>query len=332
MRRILTTIILVVLLQSCSIDNQEPISLIGEAQGTYYSIKYYDILNRNFKPMIDSILHDFDMSVSLWEPESILSKVNSGNDSVDLDNYFIDNFNLSKEIAEETKGAFDFTIGALVKTWGFSIKNNRVIDSITIDSLLYVTGYEKVNLINNKVVKHNPAVNFDFNAIAQGYSVDIVSDFLKSQGIENFLVDIGGEVTLSGVKANGKKWRVGIEKPTNNANSGQNITVKIELTDKSLATSGNYRKFFIKDGVKYSHMIDPSTGYPAMHNLLSVTVIAKNTALADAYATACMVMGYDKAREFIDSKQNLEAMFIVADKDDDYINFMTKGFEKLVVN
>lgn len=324
-------IFLLIVVQSCTFVEQKPVKIVGDAQGTYYSIIYYDEQNRDLQKEIDSILDKFDMSVSLWEPESLLSQINNGNDSVVVDRYFKDNFILSKKIAAATNGAFDFTIGALVKTWGFSYGNGRVIDSITIDSLLQFVGYEKVCLKNNKVVKQNPFIKFDFNAVAQGYSSDLIGDFIQSNGINNYLVDIGGEVTTHGIKPNGKLWRVGVEKPSENAGYQQDVTAIIEITDKSLATSGSYRKFFIKNGIKYSHMIDPSTGYPSMHNLLSVTVIAENAAVADAYATACMVMGLDKASAFIESKENLEALFIYSGVEGDFKEYMTTGFKKLVV-
>ncbi len=321
----------VLLLNSCNLKQQQPVKLVGEAQGTYYSIIYYDDQQRDFQQDIDSILHDFDMSVSLWEPESILSQINNGNNSVVPDEYFIENFRLSEQVSEETGGYFDFTIGSLVSTWGFSIKHDRVIDSATIDSLLNISGYKKVRLEGNRIIKQNPHVKFDFNAIAQGYSVDVIGDFLRSEGISNFLVDIGGEVTTSGNKPDNSLWRVGIEQPTEDINGPQDINAIIALTNKSLATSGSYRKFFMKDGVRYSHMIDPFSGYPAMHNLLSVTVIANNAALADAYATACMVMGLDKAKQFIESKDNIEALFIISDDNNEYQTITTKGFDKLIV-
>ena len=322
----------VFLLGACNIvhDNQ-PIKLLGEAQGTYYSIIYYDSQQRDFQFEIDSILDAFDQYVSLWVRGSILSKLNNNAENIVLDNYFIDNFILAKKVAEETNGAFDFTIGSLVKAWGFGFDNRQEVDSIIIDSLLKIVGYEKVNIINNHVVKQNQNTTFDFNAIAQGYSVDVVGDFLESKQIEHYLVDIGGEVMARGNKPDGKPWKIGIEKPAKDPKNERDLTVIVKLENQSVATSGNYRKFFEKDGIRYSHTINPATGYPVHHNLLSVSVITDNTALADAYATACMVMGLKKSITFIEARDDLEAFFIYSNDDGDYDVYATDGFSKLII-
>jgi len=322
----------VFLIVSCNLAlNNEPVKLLGEAQGTYYSIIYFDSQQRDFQHDIDSILDAFDQSVSLWVPESILSKVNNNIAGVTLDDYFINNFRLAKEVANETGGAFDFTIGPMVKAWGFGYDNHIQVDSIIIDSLLQLVGYEKVNIIDNIVVKQNPNISFDFNAIAQGYSVDIIGEFLESKQINNYLIDIGGEVKAAGQKTNEKPWKVGIEKPAEDPNNSRDLTAIIKLEDLSVATSGNYRKFFEENGIRYSHMIDPFTGYPARHNLLSVSIVTNNTALADAYATACMVMGLDESITFIEARDNLEAFFIFTDKNSDYDVYATDGFSKLIL-
>ena len=323
----------VLLLASCNlVHNDEPVKLLGEAQGTYYSILYFDSQQRDFQYAIDSILDEFDQSVSLWVSESILSKVNNNIAEVTLDDYFNNNFRLAKKVADETDGAFDFTIGPLVKAWGFGYDNHKEVDPIIIDSLLQLVGYEKVNIIDNRVVKQNPLTTFDFNAIAQGYSVDIIGKFLESKQIDNYLIDIGGEVKAAGQKPDGKPWKVGIERPAENPDNSRDLTAIIKLKNKSIATSGNYRKFFEEDGIRYSHMINPFTGYPAGHNLLSVSIVTNNTALADAYATACMVMGLEKSITFIETRDDLDAFFIYTNDNGKYDAYATDGFSRLIIS
>lgn len=331
MWRYLITILIIA--NSC-IGNKKipPVEIIGEAQGTYYHIIYFDSEERDFQVEIDSILDAFDQSVSLWVPGSVLSKVNNNIEGVLLDKYFIDNFHLSKKVAKETNGAFDFTIGPLVKAWGFGYDNHKQVDSVIIDSLLKIVGYGKVDIINNRIVKQNKNTTFDFNAIAQGYSVDVIGEFLKSKQIENFLVDIGGEVKAIGKKTDGSPWKVGIERPPKDPDNPRDLTAIIALENQSVATSGNYRKFFEKDGIRYSHTINPATGYPASHNLLSVSVITNNTALADAYATACMIMGLEKSIAFIEARSDLEAFFINSNDAGDYDVYATDGFSSLIIS
>jgi len=326
------TIALLIIVTSCSSNKtSNPVKLLGEAQGTYYSIIYFDKQNRDFKVEIDSLLDDFDLSVSLWVPESILSRVNKSNQNINLDKHFTDNFNLSEKVAIETDGAFDFTVGSLVKAWGFGFDNRKNIDSLIIDSLLQYVGYNKVKIVNNHIIKQDTNTTFDFNAIAQGYSVDLVAEFLQKNNISDFLIDIGGEVRAVGKKPNGDLWKIGIEKPTKNATDERVLTATIVLKNLSIATSGSYRKFFEEDGVRYSHTINPSTGYPVVHSLLSASIICNNTALADAYATACMVMGLDESISFVENNPDLEAFFIYSNKDGSYETYATDGFTNLIV-
>ena len=319
-----------IFIESCK--EVEPTHIIGEAQGTYYSILYYDSLNRNFKRDIDSILKDFDQSVSLWVANSILSRVNRNDTTVILDKYFIDNFNLSEKISKRTNGAFDVTVSPLVEVWGFGYENRTSVDKHIVYSLLPLINYRNIKMENGKIIKADPRMKIDFNAIAQGYSADVVGNFLETKGIKNYLIDIGGEVKAKGEKYGGKPWKIGIEKPAADKNSERTIKAIITLKDKSVATSGSYRKYFEENGVRYSHTIDPKTGYPVQHSLLSVSVIANNTAVADAYATAFMVMGYKKALDFVEADTSLEAFFIWSDSlTGNYKTFATEGFEKYIV-
>ena len=326
-------IVIIAIVSSCAGNsNDSPIKLMGEAQGTYYSIIYFDSQQRDFQFEIDSLLDAFDQSVSLWVPNSILSRVNNNEDDVLIDKFFSDNFFLSKKVASETDGAFDFTIGPLVKAWGFGYDNHKQIDSLIIDSLLNIVGYQKVDLFKNRVIKKNNNTTFDFNAIAQGYSVDMVGQFLLDKQINNFLVDIGGEVMARGRKPDNSSWKVGIEKPAKNASDQRDLKEIIRLDNMSVATSGNYRKFFEEDGIRYSHTINPHTGYPAQHNLLSVSVISISTALADAYATACMVMGLEESIRFIESRDDLDAFFIYSNENGYYDVYSTSGFSSIIIS
>ncbi len=316
----------IILISLFGCNQQKSIRIVGEAQGTYYMISYYGAEMPDLQNEIDSLLTLFDESVSLWVENSIISKVNANDPSVLIDRYFSDIFMLSQQVAMETDGAFDFTVGPLIKAWGFGKNGALDIDSTHIDSLLSYTGPGKVTLFKNQVIKKDDRVQIDFNGIAQGYSVDMIAGFLKDKGIDNFIVDIGGEVRANGQKPDGSSWKVGIEKPAADAEAERELTIVIELNNKSVATSGNYRKYIEKDGKRYSHIIDPETGYPAMHNLLSVTIIYDNAALADAYATACMVMGLEKALKFVDSRQNMEAFFIFTNEKGEYQTKATDGF------
>ena len=306
------------------------INLIGEAQGTYYSIIYFDKQGQNLQVEIDSLLADFDNSVSLWVPNSILSRINNNEANLKLDNYFINNFNISMDVSEQTDGAFDFTIGKLIKAWGFGYDETRTIKPEMIDSLLNLSGYKKVKLEEGIIIKENPEISFDFNAVAQGYSVDIIAEFLETKNITNYLIDVGGEVKAKGSKPDGAKWKVGIEKPAEHKNDSRNLEAVAELLDLSIATSGNYRKFYEEDGIRYSHTIDPATGCPAKNKLLSVSVLHKSTAYADAFATAFMVMGFENAKIFVETNNDLEAFFIYS-SNSSFKTYATKGFQKIIV-
>lgn len=330
MKKFFIFLSLVVFLGCSHSSNPIKVNLIGEAQGTYYSIIYYDNEGIDYQNEIDSILIDFDNSVSLWVPNSILSRVNNNDNSVVLDSYFVDNFEISKDVANQTHGAFDFTIGSLINAWGFGWDHNKTIDNSKIDSLLQLTGHEKVRLQNGKIIKDNPSISFDFNAVAQGFSVDVIAFFLQDQGISNYLIDIGGEVKAKGQKPDGSKWKIGIEKPAENKTDSRDLKAIAQLTDISIATSGNYRKFYVENGVRYSHTINPQTGYPAKNTLLSVSVLHKSTAYADAYATAFMVLGFEKAKVFVESNDNLEAFFIVSNENGNYETYATKGFKEVI--
>lgn len=296
---------------SCK-EEHNPIRITGEAQGTYYSIIYFDTGNRNFRKELDSLFKAFDLSASIYKEESIISKVNR-NHQVEIDSIFRVIFNKSMEVSERTNGAFDITVMPLINAWGFGNESSQQIDSSLIDSLKQLVGYEKITIRNNIVVKDDPRIMIDYNAIAQGFTCDIIGAFFQQHGINNYLIDVGGEVLAKGQKPGGKSWIVAVEKPADNSDSEREIQVSIKLKDKALATSGNYRAYIVKDGKRYSHTIDPSNGYPVNHSVLSVSVIANQCMTADAFATAFMVMGLDKIMTFLDANNDLEAYIIYDD-------------------
>jgi thiamine biosynthesis lipoprotein len=309
-------------LSSCSDKPGTINNFAGFTQGTTYSIAYdnnKDVSPGELKTEVEKVLSDFDMSLSLYKDSSVISRINR-NENVIPDEYFIEVFKKSAYISEITDGAFDITVGPLVKAWGFGPDSHKNFSETKRDSLLKLVGMDKVNIVNGRLVKTDPGINLDVNAIAQGYSVDVICSFLDKKGFKNYLIEIGGEVRSKGTKA-GAHWRIGIDKPVDNNNSpGETLQAIIRISDKALATSGNYRKFYIEDGIKYSHTIDPKTGYPAKNRLLSATILADDCATADGIATACMVMGKEKAIEFINNHPEFSAYFVFSD---DSGNFRT---------
>ena len=331
MRYLLTLTILSIFLTSC---NKSPktayISFGGFTQGTTYSIKYSSKDSINYKNQIENLLAEFDSSLSTYNKLSVISKINY-NESNITDDYFRTVYNKACDVYNKTDHAFDLTVAPLVNAWGFGFSNKENITNAVIDSILEFVGFEKICIKDSFIIKSDKRIMLDVNAIAQGYSVDIVADFLENKGIANYLVEIGGEVKTKGVNNKGKSWKIGIDKPFDNNNiPGENLQAIISLTDKSLATSGNYRKFYERNGIKYSHTIDPKTGYPVTHSLLSTTVIADDCMTADAYATSFMVIGLEKAFELAQELPNIEAFFIYSDENGEYQERMTPAMEGLI--
>ena len=307
------------------------IVLQGLAQGSYYAITYFDEENRNFQREIDSIFHAVDISVNLWMDSSVISKVNR-NEDVTLDSIFIDNFRIAMETARLSDGYFDPTVSPIVAAWGFSYKRGDSITPQLIDSLKQLVDYRKIHIENGKVIKENPDMKLDFNAIAQGYTSDLIAAFLESRGIKNYLVDTGGEIMARGSKPNDQPWIVGIEKPAENWDSEQVVQTRIALHDKGLVTSGSTRKYTERNGRRYSHCIDPKTGYPVEHNVLSATVLAENSVWADTLASICMEMGMEKSLPLIESMDGVEAYYIFVNAQNELETFATEGFQKLIID
>lgn len=318
------------LLSSCTFNRGEYIMNEGAAQGTSYHIIYQSPDSIDYHDSIKRILKEFDMSLSSYLPNSIISRINKNDSTVVVDNYFTEVYNKSEEAYKKSDGLFDITVGPLVNAWGFGPERKQHMDSAVVDSILHFIGMGKVSLEKGKIVKKDPRIKLDVNAIAQGYSCDIVADFLERMGIHNYLVEIGGEVNAHGKNPENKRWRIGIDRPEDgNLIPGQTLQTVVTLKNRSLATSGNYRKFIEENGVKYAHTINPKTGYPVMSNLLSATIVADDCMTADAYATICMVSGLEKSIEIIQKTKGLDAYLIYSNEKGEFKVYSTKGMDRM---
>lgn len=328
-KHIYLIIVIIFIVSSCK-EKKEFYKIAGDTQGTTYSILFegkHDYLKND----IDSILHLFDMSLSTYIPTSLISQINQGN-YIEVDELFTKMFYKAKEVTEISEGAFDISVGPIINAYGFGYEEaEKNIDSMMIDSLLTLVGMDKIRIENNILIKDDIRIKISGNAIAQGFAVDIVSEYLEKKEIKNYMVEIGGELKVKGLKY-GSKWKIGIDKPfEGNDIAGQELQTILALTDKAMATSGNYRKFYIKDGKKFSHSINPKTGYPAYQNILSATIIANDCMSADAYATACMVSGLEKSIQIIESDPTLEAYFVYSDAETGEIKVRyTKAIESMI--
>lgn len=283
----------------------------GNIFGTVYNITYQSETDLNQEIVAE--LNKVDNSLSTFNNSSIITRINN-NQTVKTDRLFNEVFNMAEEISLQTHGAFDITVAPLVNLWGFGFKQGKNPNKQKIDSLLNIVGYNKVSLKNNTVTKADPRVMLDCSAIAKGYGSDCVARFLKSRGIKNFMIEIGGEVVTCGISEKRIPWKIGVTKPTDDSlQINQELQTVLNVTDKAMATSGNYRNFYYKGGKKYAHTIDPHTGYPVQHSLLSATVLANTCAKADAYATAFMVLGIDEAKKVLNQHPDLMAYFIYSD-------------------
>lgn len=283
--------------------------------GTSFHVTYQ--CDSDLTESIKTELMKVDASLSPFNEESVISAINN-NKEVRPDQMFIEVFNLAMGISKDTDGAFDITVAPLVNAWGFGFKNGSQPSKQQVDSLMQIVGYQKVRLTDGIVMKHDPRIMLDCSAIAKGYGTDRVAKLLRSRGVENFMVEIGGEIVTRGVNPDRKPWKIGVTKPTDDSlHVGHELQTILNVTNKAMATSGNYRNFYYKGGKKYAHTIDPKTGYPVQHSILSATVITKSCAVADAYATSFMVMGLEKAQKVLERHPELMAYFICSDDDGD---------------
>ena len=280
--------------------------------GTIYHVTYQS--DENLQKEIEEELKKVDQSLSPFNKTSIISQVNR-NEKVKVNDMFQEVFSLAEKISTETGGAFDITVAPMVNEWGFGFKKGVEPTKAVLDSIRALVGYQKVSLKDNHVVKQDPRIMLDCSAIAKGYGTDVVARYLKRKGITNFMVEIGGEVVTHGVSDKNVAWRIGVNKPTDDSlNTNQELQAVLEVSDQAMATSGNYRNFYYKNGKKYAHTIDPTTGYPVQHNILSATVLAKDCATADAYATSFMVLGMDGAKKILAKHPELMAYLIYSDR------------------
>jgi len=279
--------------------------------GTIYHITYQS--DENYQKEIEAELQKVDNSLSPFNKTSIISRINR-NEDVAVDGMFKEVFQLAENISKETDGAFDITVAPMVNVWGFGFKKGITPSKEVIDSIRALVGYQKVSLQAGHIKKQNPNIMLDCSAIAKGYGSDVVARFLKSKGIDNFMVEIGGEVVTRGNSEKRVPWRIGVNKPTDDSlNTNTELQTVLNVTDKAMATSGNYRNFYYKNGKKYAHTIDPKTGYPVQHNILSATVVANDCATADAYATSFMVLGMEGAQKILEKHPDLLAYLIYSD-------------------
>ncbi len=332
-RFFLATALLLII--SCTGD-KEPVMVenSGRAQGSTYQIKYITDKGRNYSEEIERIFREIDLSMSTYIPESEISALNKGGVWVEIDPMFQKVLQRSIEIAEETNGDFDPTVGPLVALWGFGFE--KVRGDVGPDRIAKVkakTGFRKIEQKDSKA-RIPEGFSIDFNAIAQGFTVDHIAEYLESQGIQSYMVEVGGEVRTKGKNAKGKIWTIGVDKPQSTIDREERFQFILELNNAALATSGNYRKFWVDEetGLKYSHTIDPHTGVPARNRLLSASLVAPETMDADAYATVCMVRGLEGCKELLGSKPDLEGYLVFTDEDGEWQTFISEGFQSYIVD
>lgn len=328
--------ILFVILCSCKNESGTKTNnkLKGEAFGTYYYITSSDDKNLSkLKPSINHLIDSINQSMSTYEDISIISKLNQ-NKSQEVDEMFLDVFETSRNVYKETDGYFDPTVGILVNYYGFGSQVENSTD-IPLDSLKSLVGFDLLQRNGNVIKKKYKSIYIDFNSIAKGYAVDQFRNLLSSNGYENFLIDIGGEVYANGLKNKNQSWKVGIDRPIKNSKtSSRKLSAKIDLKNKAMATSGNYRKYRVnkENGNETVHTVNPITGEAKPSSILSATVIANECMQADAYATALMAMGYEKALQFLNGKPKIEAYLIYKNDNSNERTFITKGFKELIID
>ncbi len=307
----------------CSRDAEYK-TIDGFTQGTTFHIVYSPDTQDSLYGFVNEILNNIDNSLSVYNDSSVISKLNRG-ENVVMDSLFINVFNRSKEIYKISEGAFDISGAPLFNVWGFGFKNRQHVTQKDIDSILTFVGMNKVRIENGAYIRDDQRLTLNANAIAQGYTADVIAKEFDKLGIMNYLIEVGGEIFCKGHNAKGEDWTIGIDKPFDgNMIKGENLQEVLTMSGKGLATSGNYRKFYEEDGEKYSHTIDPKTGYPVRHSLLSATVIAYDSMTADALATFFMVVGVDKAIEFLDNNPEIDAYLVYSDRSEFKV-YKTKG-------
>lgn len=329
------SVFILLLLASCARGPEETV-LQGTAQGTTFTIRYHGERAGDYSDEVGQILRDMDQSLSLWVEDSFLSEVNAmSGDKIGLPSgevYFSEVLGLSKEVYASTDGAFDPSIYPLVKAWGFGAKAYDQVEEPNVDSLMSLTGFDTYDAYLAKVgpeviFNKKEGLQLDFNGIAQGYTVDVLGRMLRDNGVTDFMIEVGGEILTSGHKIDGSDWRIAIDKPTDGERA---LQATIQISDRALATSGSYRKYWIKDGKRYSHTIDPKTGRPVDHQMLSVTVVMDDAARADGYATAFMVMGVEETKAFVEARAELGIeVYLIYEQEGELKVYQTGRFEEV---
>lgn len=318
----------------------------GEAQGTTYTIRYIGDTT-SYQTSVDSLLERFDKDLSNWREGSLINQINAHDrtDTVfafyDSTKYFSVLFDVSREIWQKTEGAFDPTVYPLVELWGFGLTNRQEVNETMVEEVRSKVGMEPANVdmieMNRDeyiydvthIRKGQEGVRMDFNAIAQGFSVDLIGELLEERGIENYMVELGGEVYCKGVNSKGTDWRIAVDKPKTEGE--REFQAVLNVNNSGVATSGSYRKFYEEDGVRYSHAIDPRTGYPVQHSLLSVTVMTSSCAFADAYATAFLVMGKEASQQFLEENADMGLeVYLIWDEDGEFKTWSTPGMAEKI--
>lgn len=331
----LTTLVFAIIVGACQTTPTSYIKNVasGGALGTSYSITFLSSNEFNMDTEIDSVFEVINNSMSTYLASSDISRINSGDSTVVVDNLFRDVFVLADKVYKETNGYFDPTVGSLVNAWGFGPGVSIPMDSTKVDSLLQITGFNKVELLDNgRIVKKDPRIYLDFNAIAKGYAIDQIANLMEVSQIENYLIEVGGEIVAKGTnKIKQKPWVVGIDDPQ--IEQGRRLKITLQLKDKAMASSGNYRKYRIDSltGEKYVHTVDPKTGYTKNGKILASSVISNTCAEADAYATAFMAMSLEQSKEVIKNNRELEVYIIYLTNENTVAEYMTGGFKKLIL-
>ncbi|MDR5589578.1 FAD:protein FMN transferase [Christiangramia sp. SM2212] len=337
MKKTLFLIFSILLLIGCNTEKENNIhEYYGEALGTTYSVKYFSNEELQFEKSLDSILDDINSSMSTYITKSDISKINRGDTTVEVDDNFIKVFNASEKIFKESNGFFDPTVGVLVNAYGFGPgKALKAIDSVKLDSLRKLVGFDKIRIQSDKTIKkENPAIYIDFNAIAKGYTIDVIAEYLESQDVENYLVELGGELRAKGKNLdNDLEWIVGIDDPDQEEGEKRKLYAKLKLVNAAMATSGNYRKYRTDSltGQKYVHTINPKTAKAEKSNILSASVIAENCMLADGYATAFMALGLERTKSTLEKLEGVEVYILYSTENGGMEIFQTPGFQENIV-
>ena len=299
----------------------------GMVFGTVYKItyQYAEDLQTDIKAELDKV----NASLSPFQKQSIISRINSNDPTVVPDSMFVHVFQLARTVSANTHGAFDITVAPLVNAWGFGFEESNGVDSLTIDSLCQYVGMENAFFDGERIIKTDSCVMLDCSAIAKGYGCDVVAAMFDRKGIRNYMVEIGGEIVVKGINSKRNRWTIGINKPEEDSLAlSSELQTIVHVSDIAMATSGNYRNYYYRDGKKVAHTIDPRTGYPVQHSILSATVLAPDCATADAYATSFMVLGLDSAMAICNRNQELQGYFIYADDEGELATCYSQGFEQ----